>query len=86
MGWGYLGRSLSHARYSAHTRWPADFEERIDPKGRRYFWAMGTPPTSSGGELTDLEAILQGYVTVTPLRIDRTEQKFLDKMQGWKFS
>jgi 5'-nucleotidase len=68
------------------SRWPADFEERIDPKGRRYYWAMGTPPTTEGGELTDLEAILQGYVTVTPLRIDRTEQKFLDKMQGWKLS
>jgi len=68
------------------SRWPADFEERIDPKGRRYYWAMGTPPVSEGGELTDLEAILQGYVTVTPLRIDRTEPMFLNKMQGWNLT
>jgi 5'-nucleotidase len=70
----------------ATARWPADFDERIDPKGRRYYWAMGTPPTAIEGELTDLEAILQGFVTVTPLRIDRTDAPTLDAMQRWKLS
>jgi 5'/3'-nucleotidase len=70
----------------ATARWPADFDERIDPKGRRYYWAMGTPPTSIGGELTDLEAIQKGFITLTPLRIDRTEQAMLDQMQEWKLS
>ena len=70
----------------ATVRWPADFDERIDPKGRRYYWAMGTPPTLIGGELTDLEAIQQGFVTLTPLRIDRTEQSILDELQNWNVS
>jgi 5'-nucleotidase len=70
----------------ATARWPADFDERIDPKGRRYYWAMGTPPTLIGGELTDLEAIQQGFVTLTPLRIDRTEQSMLDELQNWNVS
>jgi 5'-nucleotidase len=70
----------------ATARWPADFDERIDPKGRHYYWAMGTPPIAIEGELTDLEAIAQGFVTLTPLRIDRTEQGMLDTLQGWKFS
>jgi 5'-nucleotidase len=70
----------------ATARWPADFDERIDPKGRRYYWAMGTPPIAIEGELTDLEAIAQGFVTLTPLRIDRTEQAMLDALQGWEFS
>ena len=70
----------------ATARWPADFDERIDPKGRRYFWAMGTPPAAIEGELTDLEAIEQGYVTVTPLRIDRTEHAMLETLQEWKLS
>jgi 5'-nucleotidase len=65
------------------ARWPADFDERIDPKGRRYYWAMGTPPTSTGGELTDLEAIQQGFVTLTPLRIDRTERSMLSELHNW---
>lgn len=70
----------------ATARWPADFDERIDPKGRRYYWAMGTAPTAIGGELTDLEAIEQGFVTVTPLRVDRTEHVMLSELQGWKLS
>lgn len=68
----------------ATARWPADFDERIDPKGRRYYWAMGTPPTAVAGGLTDLEAIQQGYVTLTPLRIDRTEHNRLAELNGWK--
>jgi 5'-nucleotidase len=70
----------------ATARWPADFDQRTDPKGRRYYWAMGTPPTTIGSELTDLEAVEQGFVTLTPLRIDRTEAAMLDKALQWKLS
>lgn len=70
----------------ATARWPADFDERVDPKGRRYYWARGTPPTAIEGELTDLDAIAQGFVTLTPLRIDRTEHATLEKLRGWRFS
>ena len=70
----------------ATARWPADFEERRDPKGRRYYWASGTPPLAPPGEMTDLEAISQGFVTLTPLRIDRTEQRMLEMLKGWKFA
>ena len=70
----------------ATARWPADFDERIDPKGRHYYWAMGTPPTTLGGDLTDLEAVEQGYVTLTPLRIDRTEPNMLERALQWELS
>jgi 5'-nucleotidase len=70
----------------ATARWPADFDQRIDPKGRRYYWAMGTAPTSVGGELTDLDAIQQGFVTLTPLRIDRTEQAMMEQLQSWNLT
>jgi hypothetical protein len=47
---------------------------------------MGSPPVPTVGELTDLEAWEQGYVTLTPLRIDRTEPKMLERMRDWKLS
>ena len=59
---------------------------RVDPKGRHYYWATGTPPVQTGGELTDMEAWLQGFVTLTPLRIDRTEPAMLSRMRDWKLS
>ncbi len=70
----------------ATVGWPARFDSRVDPKGRRYHWAIGTPAVPVGGELTDLEAWQQGYVTITPLRIDRTESAMLERMRDWKLS
>ncbi len=68
----------------ANARWPVEFDKRIDPKGRRYYWSLGTPPTADGGELTDLSAWEQGYVTLTPLKIDRTETAMLQEMLDWQ--
>jgi 5'-nucleotidase len=70
----------------ATVGWPADFDRRVDPKGRRYYWAMGTPAVPEQGVLTDLQAWEQGYVTLTPLRIDRTEREMLERMRDWKLS
>jgi 5'-nucleotidase len=64
--------------------WPAEFDRRVDPKGRRYYWSMGTPAIPTTGEMTDLEAWEKGYVTLTPLRIDRTEREMLGTMRDWK--
>lgn len=64
------------------ARWPAEFEERIDPKGRRYYWAAGTPPAEFPEE-TDLNAIQQGHVTLTPLTIDRTKWQQFTEMRTW---
>jgi 5'-nucleotidase len=70
----------------ATVGWPAEFDRRVDPKGRRYYWATGTPAVPEQGELTDLEAWQQGYVTLTPLRIDRTERAMLERMRDWNLS
>jgi 5'-nucleotidase len=66
--------------------WPAEFDRREDPKGRRYYWATGVPAVPKQGVLTDLQAWEQGYVTVTPLRIDRTEREMLERMRDWKLT
>ena len=47
---------------------------------------MGTPAVPGEGELTDLQALQQGYITLTPLRIDRTEREMLAKMRDWRLS
>jgi 5'/3'-nucleotidase len=70
----------------ATAPWAAEFDRRVDPKGRHYYWAMGTPPVQKGGELTDMEAWLQGFITLTPLRIDRTETAALERMRDWILS
>ena len=70
----------------ATVGWPSEFDTRVDPKGRRYYWATGVPAVPKAGELTDLEAWGKGFVTLTPLRIDRTEREMLEQMRDWKLT
>src|SRR6476620_3416383 len=41
--------------------------ERLDPRGRKYYWIGGEEPTWLSGENTDFEAVQNGYVSITPL-------------------
>jgi 5'-nucleotidase len=66
--------------------WPADYERRTDPKGRHYYWCMNSPAVPVAGGLTDLEALKDGFITLTPLRIDRTEREMLARMRDWEIS
>ena len=46
--------------------------ERTDPRGFPYYWFGLAPTMETPGHTTDLEAIADGYVTVTPLHLDLT--------------
>ena len=36
-----------------------------------------------GGEGTDFHAVMQGYVSVTPLRVDKTLYEVFDHLESW---
>ncbi len=46
-------------------------ETRIDPRGKSYYWICGNI-RSKGAPDTDVYALRQGYVSVTPLTLDNT--------------
>jgi 5'-nucleotidase len=48
------------------------FESRIDPRGRKYFWQSGTIIEDQEKD-TDLSAIQEGYISITPLHCDLTD-------------
>jgi 5'-nucleotidase len=51
-----------------------------DPMGREHFWFTVTPVTQTE-EGTDLWAVEKGYVSITPLRLDLTNEKELAAVQ-----
>ena len=56
-------------------------DERVDGRGNSYFWLAyrrAEPDISPG---TDLESIVDGAVSVTPLRLDLTAQSLLEKLR-----
>ena len=56
----------------ARSRWQEEFEERRDPMDRPYYWLGGQFIDLDGGADTDLVALADGFVSVTPLHLDLT--------------
>ncbi len=59
--------------------------ERTDPRGYDYYWFGLGPMVETPGHSTDLEAIADGYVSVSPLHLDLTHDPSLAKL-GERFS
>ena len=56
--------------------------EGIDPRGYRYFWFGLNGIEHTPGHATDLEAIQDGFVSVTPLQLDLTHEASLAELAG----
>ena len=57
--------------------------KRLDPRGVPYYWIGGDPPTGYPDEGTDLQALTDNYVSITPLHMDMTQHRFLETVRGW---
>jgi 5'-nucleotidase len=55
-------------------------DERRDPRGFPYFWFGLAPIAPSPGHVTDLEVVADGYVAVTPLALDLTDDAGLGSL------
>jgi 5'-nucleotidase len=60
--------------------------ERADPRGRPYYWIGGEPPTGNPEEGTDIGALVQGYISVTPLNLDMTDTHLQQAMANWNLA
>ena len=47
-------------------------DERMDPRGNPYYWIGGEAPTGVPERGTDVGALAEGFVSVTPLQLDLT--------------
>ena len=56
--------------------------EGLDPRGYRYFWFGLHGIEHTPGNATDLEAIADGFISVTPLQLDLTHNASLVELAG----
>ncbi len=70
------------------------FEKRVDPRGKTYYWLAGEaieeidqPNNSQLPEsiITDVQAIRQNYISVTPLQYNLTSAEGIYSLQNWGF-
>lgn len=50
-----------------------------DPHGKDCYW-IGGKPEDAMDEGTDIKAVADGYVSITPLRVDMTDHAYIDTM------
>jgi 5'-nucleotidase len=56
--------------------------EKVDPRGKTYYWIGGEEPTWEHDELSDFTAVEQGYVSVTPLSFELTDYKGIVELES----
>jgi 5'-nucleotidase len=61
-----------------------DHVERIsDPRGKAFYWIAGASPDGIPMEGTDIGAVSEGFVSVTPLHLDMTSRLHLAEIARW---
>jgi 5'-nucleotidase len=64
------------------ARFQETFLKRVDPRGKTYYWMDGAKIPLLETD-TDGAALLEGYVTITPICLDLTNHGFLADLAKW---
>jgi 5'-nucleotidase len=79
---GYKGIRVCR---QAVAKWEEEFSERIDPRGRKYYWLTGKFVNYDGGDDTDEWALANGYASVVPVQFDLTAHHAIPYINNnWK--
>jgi 5'-nucleotidase len=57
---------------------------RTDPFGRHYYWIGGGRPTLVNEPGTDIRAIADAKISVSPIHLDLTNHAMISKLKEWK--
>ncbi|MFD3001777.1 5'/3'-nucleotidase SurE [Pontibacter toksunensis] len=70
----------------AHAKWQEEFDERLDPRNRRYFWMTGSFVNFDKGEDTDEWALVNNYISIVPCQFDMTAHHAIGMLnEDWQF-
>ena len=70
----------------AYAKWAEEFDHRVDPRGKDYYWMTGKFMNMDEGMETDVEALKDGYASVVPIKIDFTDYKMKEWLEKeWTF-
>lgn len=76
-------KGIKVVRQGLHDYGRLRIDRRTDPRGYDYYWFGLRPMAHTPGHDTDLEAVADGFVAVTPLHLDLTHDSSLERMAGY---
>ncbi|MBK0380457.1 5'/3'-nucleotidase SurE [Mucilaginibacter segetis] len=70
----------------AKAKWAEEFDERMDPHNRPYYWLTGVFQLNDSGEDTDVWALEHHYASVVPVQFDMTAHYAMQELNNWEFN
>jgi 5'-nucleotidase len=67
-------------------RYLSALERRTDPRGRPYYWLTGDRDGADDEPGSDASALVAGYVSVTPIHLNMTDDRLLDMLAEWNLT
>lgn len=67
----------------ANAKYAEEFDERLDPHKRNYYWLTGVLQNNDRGEDTDIWALENGFVSVVPVQFDLTAHHAIQYLNNW---
>lgn len=61
-------------------------EKRHDPRGRAYFWLAGQIDDQVCLENSDVEALKNNFISVTPVHFDLTKYEIIEELNSWNIT
>ncbi len=61
------------------------YEKRTDPRGIAYYWLAGTGWPKEDVVGTDMHALKDGYISITPLRYELTDNSYFENVMTWNW-
>lgn len=80
---GGTPRGMRVARLG-HRVYSEQIVAQKDPRGRTHYWIGAGPPAWEALEGTDMGAVHEGYVAITPVHLDLTNHRALAHMEEWQ--
>jgi len=65
----------------AYAKYVEDFDERIDPHGKKYYWLTGEFVNFDKGKDTDVWALKHKYASVVPVQFDLTNYTLMKTLE-----
>ena len=67
----------------ARANWVEEFDKRVNPQGKEYYWLTGKFEKMDHGEDTDVWALENGYISVVPVGFDLTAHHYIQSLNSW---
>ncbi|MDL1913932.1 MAG: 5'/3'-nucleotidase SurE [Bergeyella sp.] len=65
----------------ARAKWEENFDERVSPHGKKYYWLTGYFNNMDDSENADETALADGYISVVPIKFDLTAYEYMERLE-----